>query len=307
MRVARIASILALFAPQLSVSNAFAAPQNSRARKNRRAPATRLSALLPAGKHAKGSNVALAGQLFPILSKFFIGPAKAKKIAANVGTAVDIGDLVFISMLGWALPPLARLVYNRRIGESASDYDFKMTKTFKGSILVSQLAKVAAIVYIVDVLAIALDAIGVKFLYELNFASKCAELLYTLYAAWRFIPFKRYLIEKQLKAKSPEDLGKVKLLDRLADILIAVTTTFVILDELRVPTGRALQSVFALGGVGTLVFSLASKDVAAQFVSGLALSTSNKFDEGDIVLLGDGTQGIVAKMGWMSTDLRGMS
>ena len=74
-----------------------------------------------------------------------------------------------------------------------------------------------------------------------------------------------------------------------------------------IPIGRALQSVFALGGVGTLVFSLASKDLASQIINGIALAASNKYDEGDYILLGDGTLGTVCSMGWVSTDLRGTS
>jgi small-conductance mechanosensitive channel len=99
--------------------------------------------------------------------------------------------------------------------------------------------------------------------------------------------------------------AKIKVYDSLFNIAIVVTTVFLLVDELKIPVGRALQSVFALGGVGTLVFSLASQDLASQIINGIALVASNKYDEGDLILLGDGTLGIVRRMGWVCTDLRG--
>jgi small-conductance mechanosensitive channel len=77
------------------------------------------------------------------------------------------------------------------------------------------------------------------------------------------------------------------------------------LDVLAVETGRAVSSIFALGSVGTLVLSLASRDIASQLVSGLAVTASRRFFEGEEIELGDGTRGSVAKMGWMYTDMRG--
>jgi small-conductance mechanosensitive channel len=79
----------------------------------------------------------------------------------------------------------------------------------------------------------------------------------------------------------------------------------VILDILCVETGRAMGSVFALGSIGTLVLSLASKDLAADFISGIALSAADKFHEGEEVRIGTEYIGIVQRVGWMNTDIRG--
>lgn len=135
---------------------------------------------------------------------------------------------------------------------------------------------------------------------------KCAQVLYTLWAVLRLVPFKKDYITRRINEQSPDDASsKIKILDTLANIVIAIPTAFILLDEFAVPVGRALKSLFALGGVGTLVFSLASKDVAGEIVNGVALASSNKYDEGDYILLGDGTQGMVSNMGWLYTDLRG--
>lgn len=320
MRIIRFALILALVALQLSAMTAFTAP-HTRVRKicfhdgqydgSINKARTSLSAIpksnpLPIVK--KSSNVAVAGRLLPILRKFFIGPAKWKEITAGVGSAVDAGDLFLIAVFGWVLLPVSRLIYNRKHKAEDPVPDFKTSRLFKISSLISQVAKIAGIVYVIDVLAITLNVIGIKFPYTHKLNMKCAEVLYTIWAAWRLVPYKKYLIDKRVRARSPDDAStKIKIYDTLSNIIITLVTAFIVLDELMIPIGRALQSVFALGGVGTLVFSLASKDVASQIVNGIALASSNKYDEGDYILLGDGTTGTVCDMGWISTDLRGTS
>jgi small-conductance mechanosensitive channel len=57
-------------------------------------------------------------------------------------------------------------------------------------------------------------------------------------------------------------------------------------DALGLEMGRGINSLFAFGGIGTLVFSLASKDIASQLVSGLVISTSDRFYEGESIHLG---------------------
>ena len=312
MRLIRLASVLACLL--LQRSTAFTAPPSSsggrKIRCVRRTPnRSALSAANTLHVGKKGSNVAVAGKLFPLLSKLFITPAKARDIVANVGSAVDVGDLFLIAFFGWVLLPVSKFLYNRKHMADDPVPDFATSKRFKILTLISQAAKLGGIVYLIDVLSITLNVIGIKFPYKHNFAVKAAQVLFTTWAVYRFIPYKKYLIEKNVLKKSSGDDAKtrIRVYDTLANVITVVITSFVILDELTIPIGKALQSLFALGGVGTLVFSLASKDVAAQVVNGVALASSNKYDEGDFILLGDGTEGVVDKMGLLSTDLRGTS
>jgi small-conductance mechanosensitive channel len=67
---------------------------------------------------------------------------------------------------------------------------------------------------------------------------------------------------------------------------------------------HTVQGIFAFGSVGTLAFTLASKDLVTQFVSGFFLSASDKMYVGDSVNFGDGTSGKVLKVGWMNTLMR---
>jgi small-conductance mechanosensitive channel len=103
----------------------------------------------------------------------------------------------------------------------------------------------------------------------------------------------------------PGAYGRATILNHLLDAVILASMTLSILDVLQVEGGLALKSVFAFGSAGTLVFSFASKDLATQLVSGLALSSSDKVYEGEEVSFGDGTKGVIVKMGWMQTLIRG--
>jgi small-conductance mechanosensitive channel len=76
-------------------------------------------------------------------------------------------------------------------------------------------------------------------------------------------------------------------------------------DVLGIDINMRLQSVFAAGGVGALIFSLASKDLAEQIVGGFAISAWDAFDVGDDIRLGDGTEGTVKRIGLVETEIQG--
>jgi len=81
-----------------------------------------------------------------------------------------------------------------------------------------------------------------------------------------------------------------------------------VLDILSVHTGLAVQSIFAVGGAGSLIVSLGSQNVASQIVNGLAIASTGKFYEGEkIMLIVDGKKlvGTVEKMNIMASDIRG--
>ena len=59
----------------------------------------------------------------------------------------------------------------------------------------------------------------------------------------------------------------------------------------------AVGSIFAVGSTGTLIISLGSQEIAKGVVSGVEMTASDRFYEGDNVHFGDGTQGYIQKMG----------
>jgi hypothetical protein len=258
--------------------------------------------LLAAAPVKRGGSLVLAGRLASTLSKLMIGPAKAKSVAAAVTEAIHAGDLALIGALGWGTLPLIRFIFLKKNPE-LEEKDFLKTTSYKSGVIVSQIAQIGGIVYAADILSVALKKIG--FAVPLDMSSAVARISYFAWGAWKLAHLKQKLLMRAVRVKNPEMLGKNRIYDRVANVLLAAATAMWVLDVLAVETGRAVSSIFALGSVGTLVLSLASKDVASQLVSGLALTASRRFFEGEEIELGDGTRGSIAKMGWMYTDMRG--
>lgn len=100
-------------------------------------------------------------------------------------------------------------------------------------------------------------------------------------------------------------MGRVELLDRLLNGISFTVTSLLLFDWLSVKMGMAVKSLFAFGSVGTLAFTLASRDLVSSLLSGIFLTASQKMYVGDNVIFGDGTSGKVIKLGWMETTLRG--
>jgi small-conductance mechanosensitive channel len=109
---------------------------------------------------------------------------------------------------------------------------------------------------------------------------------------------KRIVFWQSIKGKK---LGRIALLDRVLDFVIFLVTLLAVLDKLNVDMSRGLQSVLSAGGIGALVFSLASKDLAEQIVGGFALNAWDAFAPGDKVRLQDKTEGIVLEIGLIET------
>ena len=100
--------------------------------------------------------------------------------------------------------------------------------------------------------------------------------------------------------RDPENCDWIKLADRILDGLVFALLFVKILKYLSVETGMAVGSIFAVGSTGTLIISLGSQEIAKGVVSGVEMTASDRFYEGDNVHFGDGTQGYIQKMGKLS-------
>lgn len=215
-----------------------------------------------------------------------------------------IGDLLLLTALGYVTVPLTKFL--RGIGKpDESESSWLRSPSFRIARAFSQLSTIGGIVYLVDWVAVALKEIGFNFPLKMNLPTVVAQCGLAMWLAVNISAAKQALLCRVLKVRSPEDLGRASIYDRLGDGMIYFTAILVILDILCVETGRAMGSVFALGSIGTLVISLASKDLVADFISGLALSAADKFHEGEEVRIGTEYIGIVQRVGWMNTDIRG--
>ena len=257
----------------------------------------------PVSVPKRAAGLAISGKLFSTMSKFVIGPEKARAIFSSLVLACHLGDVVMIGFFGWMLVPFCNFLNKLRFDE-ASDR-LTTSKVYRLCGLISEVAKIAGIVWVSDMVALSLKTLGFIFPYQMNLSTAVAKIVYLIWFATKLVVWKTDFILRKFRVTTVDKLGKGNIYDRVGNLFISLTTALVISDVLALETGRAFSSIFALGSVGTLVFSLASKDVASQFIGGLALSASNKFHEGEEIKLGDSTVGIVSRVGWMNTEIRG--
>jgi small-conductance mechanosensitive channel len=125
--------------------------------------------------------------------------------------------------------------------------------------------------------------------------------VYTAWATGRLSALKGYMLCQITGEKE----GRLQVINRLLDAGLFLVGGFLILDILKLEMGLAVRGVVAFGSVGTLVFSLASKDIVSNLLQGIVLSASDRLYEGDkIQLLKSGFSGTVAQLGWLETSLR---
>ncbi|GKY93843.1 hypothetical protein MPSEU_000351200 [Mayamaea pseudoterrestris] len=194
---------------------------------------------------------------------------------------------------------------------------------------VSQVARLSSMVFCTDLLFKILVGLGFCRNME-NLSFGFAKILYIAWAAQRLAVLKRYVLNQVVMMSSDEPTngsvkmnrplppagqaslqqqplllrGQTSVVDRLLDGIIFLCTIMLLLDILDVEMGVGVTSMFAFGSAGTLIIGLASRDLASMLVNGLALSTTNRFVQGEHVKFGDGTVGAVHKIGWMQTTIR---
>jgi small-conductance mechanosensitive channel len=280
---------------------------------------------------------ALAGKILPITTRLWTVKIKYKDIISAIRNLASPSELILLILLGWTTVPILQYPYNKffiesspremkapattstmmedgattdtEVVENKKSVPFHQTIVFMIADHIARASKISILVYAIDCMAVTLKTLGfdVK-----NYSQIIAKVIYTTWFYDRVKQLKKYLIFKFLNVLDsrgarkfhPGAYGRANILNHLLDAMILSALTLSILDVLQVEGGLALKSAFAFGSAGTLLFSFASKDLATQLVSGLALTSSDKVYEGEEVAFGDGTKGVIVKMGWMQTLIR---
>lgn len=262
---------------------------------------------------------AVAGKMMPLVRSFIITPDKLRAARSAISATADVSDLLILVTLGWAMTPLVKYPllsmknkkenYNK---ENSTDIiargkrqDYSESFIFQITDHIGQAARIALMVCLLDCIGAILPVLGFNLqLWNEATVNILAQVLYTVWAFSRVRIFKRYAISKSV-SRHPQNLGKATIYDHLIDFVIAILTVTFIIDILPIDLGLGLKSLLTFGGVGTLIISMAVKDLAAEFLHGLWLFASEQVYEGESILLGDGTCGIVTDIDWMHTTVRG--
>ncbi|CAB9499942.1 MscS family protein [Seminavis robusta] len=199
---------------------------------------------------------------------------------------------------------------------------FTATKLHKLAVVLQQFGILQCTLYISDVTLLFLKLMKFTFVQQYQAQKVAGAIIFSFWLANNVSRLKFYYLKNGVPSWSIASIrnqqrrdrqrrvngtgkGSMKAYNRFAnrilDVLIYMCAFLTVVDMLGIQIGFALKSIFGLGSFGTLVLSLASKDVAAEFVGGLMIQSSNFFDEGEIVSLQDGTTGTVLKIGWLHT------
>mmetsp|Transcript_2922 Transcript_2922/g.4947 ORF Transcript_2922/g.4947 Transcript_2922/m.4947 type:complete len:476 (-) Transcript_2922:113-1540(-) len=289
----------------------------------------------PEGIAERGEQLTLAGQVMPVLKRFIIGKKKLNNIIKALQDALNEQEFFIIALVGWAWFPLNKFLHDifeqRRVakrtptigdhkddngtaeeeeGDLSSSAGLEVRKFdesnywYQSARHIAQAARIGTFVYGCDAVAVILNTIGFRYRQQQGYSAKAAHISFSVWVALRVGDLKHWMLRKFFNREKNQS-GKVQVYNHIANFILAAFTFGHVLDLFDVNIGVALASLLSIGGVGTLVLSLASKDIATELVSGLAVGASDRFLPGDEIVLGDGTAGFIDTMGLLYTDVRG--
>ena len=220
-----------------------------------------------------------------------------KSSLTNHLTAITIAGVI-----SFATDPLVEIIFNVTHVENVGE-NFQETFLFGAADSIAVGARAWGGVMIVDLvtrqlLDLRLPAIGDG----VDLFQAAPMIGFTVWAGLTVSTIKRTVFKQMV---SGTKLGRVGLYDKLVDFLLSLGVTANILNILDIDIGMGLQSIFAASGVSALVFSLASKGLVEQIVSGFVVQAWDAIEEGEYVRLGDGTEGTVETIGLAETHLMG--
>mmetsp|Transcript_13789 Transcript_13789/g.23947 ORF Transcript_13789/g.23947 Transcript_13789/m.23947 type:complete len:581 (+) Transcript_13789:83-1825(+) len=274
-----------------------------------------------AAKSSTASNGFLGGALSGIVSKLFISPARMGQVLWTVARFAldDWKDWILIALCCTVPLPLARTWYGWRfrglqLDEAPMDQKFKRSKTKKVAQIVTELGELFAILFGTELFLVMLKELGFQFVSESPIHKWATGIIATVWFAKNVSELKRYILSKVYRKSgiagsasagtSSKLTSGTRLINRMLDILIVVATALAILDFLSVKTGLAMRSLLGFSTFGTLVFSLASQNLASEFLASLAIQGTNMYQEGEIIVVDNVATGLVQKLGWLHTHIR---
>lgn len=156
---------------------------------------------------------------------------------------------------------------------------FQRSKTHRLAKAMQEVSFLWGLLYGFDIGLVLLDELGFEFVKHYPVYQWTAGIVASLWASRNLSEFKDFVLTRGNRIDLRQSPGR-RLLSRFMDILIYGGTALVILDFLSVQTGFALKSLFGLSSVGTLVFSLASKELVSEFLASLAIQGTNMYSGG---------------------------
>lgn len=261
--------------------------------------------------HAKGppsleeimqSGTLAGSSLVPFVKRFVLSKEEFQNLVDAISKTVHWEDMIIVAYIGWMTVPSIRWPYQ-------NFPLIKPTTPFKSSWIyflgdhLQQIARLALLVYVVDIFKMICIGLGFDFCRMHTFPHAFAQIAYTLWLTDRIATAKKLALRNYV-SKYPEIYGRMQIMNRLGNAALIVVAGFLVLNIFKVEMGVAMHSFLALGSISTLAVGIASQGIFAQILNGLLLVSSDRIYEGDFVRWGK-LEGTIVKLGWMETIVRG--
>jgi small-conductance mechanosensitive channel len=261
------------------------------------------------------------GQFKPLVQRFKLNPDESKLLKAAIKEMTHWEDLALLLLTGWLCVPAVHMSYDqvmakrynkqqKELQQQEHQSQSQPIKPFRKSLAylvaraLQQISRIAIVVYCFDLIKMVCIFLRVNMLYFNHIPHAFAQAAYTWWIARQCAALKKHALRRYV-SMHPETFGRMQIVNRLADSVVYASAIFFILNILQLETGIAMQSILAFGSVGTLAFGLASQGITTQILNGLMVASSDRIYEGDAVQLSSGLSGVIVKLGWLETVLRG--
>jgi len=239
---------------------------------------------------------------FPFVSRIIGSPSQARNLIAFLRQETsDLRQIVILASIGYSIPIVGNFVAKKFFQMDQTRY----TKTpfYHVTNHISQGFKLGALTILIE--TISQMILGLETEITAVLTNTVSSILFSIWGMYRVKWIKNLFIASFFRRMHIENKRVQRLYEKLSDYLLYLIAFIIVLDTLGFKYQTALKSISVFGGVGTIVFSLASKDMSAQLLSGLSIQITQQFDVGDEIQLEGGELGTVEAIGPLHTFIRG--
>ena len=289
----------------------------------------------------KVDDISAIEALFPFLNHIFLTPYQIRKVIQFATDDISqLGRIVLFSTLGYAIPLIGQfsrtIIANSTLGtkfnikqiyqdgddvykeNNADRKEYHITKWYHFFNHVRQGCYLASINAAIDCCLDASKGLGLDTQLAAIVSNASTSASFTIWAMYRMklyrnIVFDHVIFKKNNditgtsdNKKSSSRLKMIATCKEISDILLYAITAIIIMNSVGIKYSYVFKALSAFGGLGTLVFGLASKEVATQLVSRLVYTLQRPFSRGDKIMYGKKESiGIVQRVGLLYTVIRG--
>jgi Small-conductance mechanosensitive channel len=239
---------------------------------------------------------------FPFVARIIGSPSQARNLIAFLRQETsDLRQIVIFATVGYSIPMVGNLVAKKLFKMDQTNY--AKTRFFHVINHISQGFKLGAFTTLIETICEMI--LGLETEITAVLTNTVSSVIFSIWGMYRVKWIKNLFVANFFKRMHIKNKRVQRLYEKLSDFVLYLVTFIIVLDTLGFKYQTALKSISVFGGLGTIVFSLASKDMSVQLLSGLSMQITQQFDVGDELQLEGGELGTVESMGLLHTYIRG--